>query len=544
MGLYHVLPFELPSSAITDGTKAPALNGEKLSLTVDDNGIFVNSESQVILADVGASNGIIHAIDTVLIPSWVSNTIVDRAVGSPLLTTLVDLVVQAGLVDTLSGEGPFTVFAPTNDAFVEFLGEGTDHTTLDMDLVSSVLTYHVVPGIYAASEIENGLSLTTVQGEEMTFSMMGTTAMVNGETIVATDILANNGIVHVIDGVLIPPVAPVDPQNVVDVAISNSDTFSTLVDFVVQADLVSPLASTQGITVFAPTNDGFAALASAAPTVVANLQTDEWVTHLQDVLLYHVFPDEKPSSAFTDGGTLITLNGEDLSTTVNGDGIFINSAEVVLADVGASNGIIHAIDSVLIPSWASNTIVDRAVGSPLLTTLVELVVQAGLAETLSGEGPFTVFAPTNDAFVELLGAGPDAGSSLDLQLLSSVLTYHVVPGIYAAADIENGLSLTTVQGEDLTFTTMGTTAMVNGETIVTTNILANNGIVHVIDGVLVPLEASAPVMMEASVEQSLDQNTLAMIESEQSSSASSFGTIIAATTAAVAGFGVAVGVVF
>jgi len=540
--LYHVLPVEVPSSAVTDGLTATALNGEDLSFSVNSDGIFVNSNSEVILADVDASNGVIHAIDNVLIPSWVSNTIVDRAVGSPILTTLVDLVIKAGLADTLSGEGPFTVFAPTDDAFIEFLGEGADLASLDIDLVASILTFHVVPGIYPASGISNGLSLPSVQGENVTFSLIGSTAMVNGETIVATDILANNGIVHVIDGVLVPTTTVADPQTVVDVAVSNEETFSTLVDFVVQAGIVEPLANTQGITVFAPTNDAFTALASAAPSVVANLLTDEWSTHLEDVLLYHILPVEAPSSAVTNGLSATALNGEELSFAVNSDGIFVNSdSEVILADVEASNGVIHAIDNVLVPSWVGNSIVDRAVGSPVLTTLVDLVIQAGLADALSGEGPFTVFAPTDDAFLEFLdGTDP---SLLDIDLVASILTYHVVPGIYSANQIENGLTLTTLQGENLSFSLMGSTAMVNGETIVATDILANNGIVHVIDGVLVPLEATAPVMMESAVAQSRYGN-LAMLYSEEASSASHYKTNFAAATAALVGFGVAIGVVF
>merc|ERR1712176_591736 len=201
---YHVLPVEVASSAVSDGLTTTALNGESLSFAVNSGSISINSGSEVILTDVSASNGVIHAIDNVLLPSWVSHGIVDRAVGSSLLTTLVDLVVSAGLTDTLSGEGPFTVFAPTNDAFLEFLGEGTDAGSLDLNLVSTILTYHVLPGIYSVSDIENGLSLTTVQGEDLSFSLMGNTAMVNGESVVSADILANNGIVHVIDGVLIP----------------------------------------------------------------------------------------------------------------------------------------------------------------------------------------------------------------------------------------------------------------------------------------------------------------------------------------------------
>merc|ERR1711935_273827 len=338
-----------------------------------------------------------------------------------------------------------------------------------------------------------------VQGDDISFSVMGDAKMVNGNTIVATDILANNGIVHIIDGVLEPTAtasisedtASGDSNTVVDVASSMSETFSTLVDFVIKADLVSPLNNTQGITVFAPTNDAFAALDE---DVVANLETKAWSTHLQDVLLYHVLPDEVPSSAVTDGLTAKALNGEFLSFGVNGDGISVNDgSEVVVPDVGANNGVIHAIDNVLIPSWVSTSIVDRAIGNEDLSTLVDLVGKAGLDTTLSGDGPFTVFAPTNDALVKLLGENVDTG-------------------IYSAADVANGVSLTTVQGDDISFSVMGDTKMVNGNTIVATDILANNCIVHIIDGVLEPT-ATASISEDTA---SGDSNTVVDVASSMS----------------------------
>merc|ERR1712194_328188 len=156
---------------------------------------------KIVAVDVEASNGVIHAVDNVIVPTWVSNSIVDRASASDILTTLVDLVVKANLAETLSGPGPFTVFAPTDAAFVEFL-DGGDASALDIAVVTDVLKYHVVEGIYTASQVTDGLKL--IQGEEITFTVADS-AMVNGETIVATDILANNGIVHLIDGVLTPP---------------------------------------------------------------------------------------------------------------------------------------------------------------------------------------------------------------------------------------------------------------------------------------------------------------------------------------------------
>jgi len=310
------------------------------------------------------------------------------------------------------------------------------------------------------------------------------------------------------------------------------------VDFVALADLVDALSTTQGITVFAPTNDAFSALIDAAPDVVANLQKEEWSNHLQNLLLFHVLPVEVPSSDVTNGLIATALSGEDLSFGVNGDGIFVNTgSQVVVADVDASNGVVHAIDNVLLPSWVTNNVVERAIASPILTTLVDLIVAAGLVEALSGDGPFTVFAPTDDAFLEFLGDGDEP---LDIDLVTTILTYHVVPGIYTASDIVNGLSLTTAQGEALTFSAMGATKMVNGEGIVAADILANNGIVHVIDGVLLPNVATASVAMEAALADSPDQSLSAL----NMDVSSGYRTKFAASTAAIVGFGVAIGLVF
>ena len=277
-------------------------------------------------------------------------------------------------------------------------------------------------------------------------------------------------------------------ETVVDIAVSDPDTFSSLVNFATLADLVDTLSTTNDITLFAPTNDAFTALAKAAPDVVSNLQTEEWQDHLEDLLFYHVLPDVIRSSAITNGLSATTLNTEDIDFTVtngNGGGIFVNEgAEVVAADVDAKNGVIHVIDNVLLPSWVSNSIVDLAKATSDLSTLVDLVVQAELVDTLSEAGPYTVFAPTNEAFAELL----DDGTSLSADQVASVLTYHVVEGIYTEDALVDGLALTTLQGEELVFRGIGNRVFANDERIIIPNILANNGIVHVIGGVLIPEE--------------------------------------------------------
>ena len=558
--LYHVLADEVPSSAVTDGLTVTTLNGEDITFTVNDDGIFVNSNSQVVAADVDASNGVIHAIDGVLLPSWVSNTIIDIAQNTEDLSNLVSLILFANpaIVEVLDSPGGYTVFAPSNLSwqalFDQFDVNAATLALLDQQegILTTALKYHVVDGVYGTGDIVDGLEVTTLQGETLTLSLSNDTASgftVNGLEILSSDILANNGVVHVIEGVLIPqeltdtdesevivpdsvsnatesepsesseePVVEEPTNTVVDVALSDPDTFSSLVDFVVLADLADALATTEGITVFAPINDAFAALTEAAPDVVANLQTEQWQSHLQDVLLYHVLADEVPSSAVTDGLTVTTLNGEDITFTVNDDGIFVNSnSQVVAADVDASNGVIHAIDGVLLPSWVSNTIIDIAQNTEDLSNLVSLILFANpaIVEVLDSPGGYTVFAPSNlswQALFDQFDVNAATLALLDQQegILTTALKYHVVDGVYGTGDIVDGLEVTTLQGETLTLSLSNDTASgftVNGLEILSSDILANNGVVHVIEGVLIPQELTDTDESEVIVPDSVSNAT-------------------------------------
>ena len=275
-----------------------------------------------------------------------------------------------------------------------------------------------------------------------------------------------------------------------EIIVVDPDNFSSLLGYFSQADLVDTLSNGQGITLFAPTNDAFKTLTGAASDVEVNLKTEEWQNHLEDLLYHHVLPTVVPSSDITDGLSVTTLNEDDIYFTVSttnggGTGIFVNTdAEVVEADIDAINGIIHAIDDVILPSWFSNSIMKLAEGTSDLSTLVDLVVQAGFSGTLSEAGPYTVFAPTNAAFLDSPFGG---GTSISADRLSSILSYHILKGIYADTDLRDGLILTTLQGEKLTFkSTKENGEFVNDKRIIIPNILANNGIIHIIDGVLIP----------------------------------------------------------
>lgn len=308
--------------------------------------------------------------------------IVDTAVAAGSFNTLVTAVQAAGLVDTLKGEGPFTVFAPTDEAFAKLPAEVLEAALADPEgLLTQVLLYHVVPGKVMSTDLSDGLEATTAQGEAVTFTIADGKAMVNNANIVAADVEASNGVIHVIDTVILPP---------------------------------SIVAAAEAAATPAATEEAMAeATATPAPTEEA-------------------------------------------------------MAEAAMADI-----------------------VDTAVAAGSFNTLVAAVQAAGLVDALKGEGPFTVFAPTDDAFAKLPQSTIDALLADPTGDLTQILLYHVVPGKVMAADLSDGLQATTLQGGAVTFKLSDGGAMVNDANIIATDIETSNGVIHVIDSVILPPAAEA-----------------------------------------------------
>ncbi len=278
---------------------------------------------------------------------------------------------------------------------------------------------------------------------------------------------------------------PIVDTTIAGVVSSNAD-FSLLKTAVVKADLVSTLSGAGPFTVFAPNNSAFAA--SGITSDVLNTLSS---AQLRNILLYHTIPSRILSSEVPAGpnAAVTAANGETLYVTKNANGIFVNGIKVIQADISASNGVIHAIEKVLMP--ATGTVVDVALSDTTFSYLVAAVTKANLVGTLSGAGPFTVFAPTNDAF---RAAGFPTIASIqaaDAATLSSILTYHVIAGRIFSSDLTDGEMPTTVNGGKVTIgLTNGATVKGNGNAtpsnIIATNILATNGVVHVINKVLLP----------------------------------------------------------
>ncbi len=504
--------------------------------------------------------------------------IVETAIASDDFNTLVAAVEAADLVETLQGDGPFTVFAPTDEAFaaaLDALGLTAEELLGDTETLTSILLYHVVEGAVPAEDVIglDGESVATVNGASVSIAVVDGGVVLNDSVnVVTTDVEASNGIIHVIDGVLLPPVdegdAEATPEATEDAGMEQMDAegtpeadmemteeadmeateeadmgdmeetgdvvetavasdFTTLVAAVQAADLVETLQGPGPFTVFAPTDDAFAAALDALGLTAEELLAD--TETLTSILLYHVVEGAVPAEDVIglDGESVVTVNGASVSIAVVDGGVVLNdSVNVVLTDVAASNGVIHAIDGVLLPpadgdmEEAADTeetadegeeevelmnIVDTAFADGNFVTLLAAVNAADLSDTLAEGGPFTVFAPTNDAFTALLESlDMSVGDLLtNTELLTTVLTYHVVEGEVPAEVVVtlDGQNVATLGGEEVSVAVVDGGVVLNDTVnVVATDVMASNGIIHVIDGVLVPpsvMEAMSAMDMEA-----------------------------------------------
>lgn len=327
---------------------------------------------------------------------------------------------------------------------------------------------------------------------------------------------------------VVPSFAQDEDPTIVDIVVAQTEAeepeFTVLLEAVLAADpaIAEALSNPDGLyTVFAPTDAAFVALLEELGLTAEELLADTDL--LNEVLMYHVAPIafDSTSIAELDGALLGTLlEGTAVSISAGEDGVFIDDSEVINVDITASNGVVHVIDSVLLPpmgddmmeedmeedmdeeemmeavSIAETVIAATEAETPEFTVLLEAVVTAGLAEVLTNNGPFTVFAPTDEAFAAALEAlGLTAEELLaDVDTLTDILAYHVVPGTFYAEDVIAGTEAmggslevaTALNGTTATIAFDGETATINEAIIIGTDIEATNGVIHIIDSVILP----------------------------------------------------------
>ena len=453
------------------------------------------------------------------IPVQEDGNIVETAQGNNGLSSLVAALSKADestnndLINALSNEaGTFTVLAPSNDAFTALLGrlDGFDsledfNTEQLQDLLATILTYHVASGAAVAStDLTEGMTITTLQGENLTVSLEGGAAFIDAEgeasNVVTADVLANNGIVHVIDRVLIPQAA-IDAlgatllNNIVDLAIATPFLTNLVAALgAANGDLPTVLSSDGPFTVFAPTDDAFAAFLEANNFATLG---DVPVDVLTQVLLNHVVEGSNFSTDLSTGyvSTLSTAGAADanLNMFVNiDDGVVLNggatnsgaSVNLDFANIKATNGVVHVVDAVIrLPN-----IVNHAVANPALTSLVGLLTADGntnFTDLLSDNTTdYTVFAPINSAF--------GAFTNPNENDINNILSNHVVPNAVAfssilvnsyvktAAENTDGDKLSLYINTDDGITFNGSSSVVAGNF----DIVATNGVIHAVNEVI------------------------------------------------------------
>lgn len=404
--------------------------------------------------------------------------------------SLAAALTRADLVSALQAEGNFTVFAPTDEAFAALL-EAIGQNSIDdipVEVLKQVLLYHVVPAKVMSSEITAG-DVNTLEGSSISLDIMNGVSVNNIMVKAPFDVEASNGVIHAVDQVLVPASVAQFVNTVLEPAYFNNN-FSTLIAAALKAELVETLLNTPNLSIFAPTNDAF----TAAGINVSETPKET----LAAVLTYHVVGAKVMSADIPREAA--TVNSNKLYFSVIESGAYINGNTMITAvDIESGSGVVHVIDQVLLPP--NGNIVETAVSlseqgeftslvAALSRTANEGSADQNLINVLNGDGPFTVFAPTNDAFQALLDSKDDWNtlSDIPLETLVAVLTYHVVPARAYDKDLAGALQngeLPTAAGKNLMIDLNNLTINTNS-TIIGVNTNATNGVIHVIDNVLLP----------------------------------------------------------
>jgi len=430
-------------------------------------------------------------------------TVVQVAQDNPELSTLVDAIVAADLVDALSGDGPFTVFAPSNSAFQKLDPDVLNNIIATPSLLTSLLQYHVVSGDVESGDLSNGPVQTLLSGQTIDVNVSGGVVTLNGSSMVTeADIDASNGVIHIIDEVLIPEDFYAQTLAMI---VSSSPDHTILLSALTKPELSDLLAAandpTQDLTVFAPTDAAFEAVLGALGMTSID---DMPVEVLKEIVTYHLLGGAVTSDQLSNGDVNTLLPGipggpefEFVTVDIT-DGVKINTANVTAADLKAVNGVAHVVDAVLLPSYITysiGTIAEVVQFNKDFTILNAALRKAELLETVAITDNLTVFAPDNAGFV---AAGITSLDGLEKEDLTPILTYHVLGAVVKAADLPASGIAATLNGENiyLGYLNQGR-VLINGLTEITAvDIEKSNGVIHVINRTLVP---PAPNVVEIAL---------------------------------------------
>ncbi|XP_054858415.1 periostin isoform X8 [Eublepharis macularius] len=465
----HMVDKRLLTKDLRNGlTVVSMYNNQNLHINHYPNGVVTVNCARIIHGNQIATNGVVHVIDRVLTP--VGNTIQDFIEAEDDLTSLRAAAIASGVMDTLGKPGHYTLFAPTNDAFAKLPRGVLERIMSDKVASEALMKFHVLNTLQCSEAIMGGAVYDTLEGNTVEVGCDGESLTVNGVKMVnRKDIVTTNGVIHLIDQVLIPDSA----KQVIELAGPQQATFK---DLVAQLGLASSLRPEEEYTLLAPLNGAFSE---------DTLTMDQRILKL--ILQNHILKVKVGLNELYNGQYLESLGGKKLRVFVYRTAVCIENSCMIRGSKEGRNGFIHVFRQIIQP--AEKTLHEVLKSDKRFSTFLSLVKAADLEEVLSQEGAWTLFVPTNDAFKGLTEQEKQKLIS-DINALRSILLYHLTRGVFIGSGFEPGVTniLKTIQGGKLYVKVVNDSLLVNELKSKESDLMATNGVIHVIDKLLYPAD--------------------------------------------------------
>ncbi|XP_077428515.1 transforming growth factor-beta-induced protein ig-h3 [Vanacampus margaritifer] len=486
---YHMIARRLTSEELKHGSSFSSMYQDfHVHVHHYSNGIVTVNCARLIKADQHATNGMVHVVDRVI--TAVSNNVHALVDVDDELETLRTAIAAAGLSNVLEGEGQYTVFAPTNEAFRKIPQETLNRILGDPVSLRDLLNYHMVKNVRCAESIVSGTPMETLQGAVLEVGCDGERLTVNGEAVVVKkDQLATNGVVHYIDRLLIPDSA----KTLLELA--ESSNVATASRMFVEAGLSHHLKGSEPLTMLAPLDDAF---------------TGRVGGDMGKVMTNHIVKGQLSSKSLYHNQELETLAGVKLRVFVYRNNLCIENACLAAHDKTGRYGTLLTVDHVLSPP--TGTLMDVLKADERFGVLVGAIQLAGMTELLNQPGALTFFAPTDAAFQAM--TQPEVNKLMrDRQQLSALLKYHLGEGMVVSGGVGAHTRITPLQGDKLELGVRNYTVFVNRVPVAHGDLMATNGVVHAVDSLVKPLPPK--------VEREQADGTPAHLRTSSSSSTSS-----------------------
>ncbi|XP_014894430.1 periostin [Poecilia latipinna] len=465
---YHTVNHRLMTKDMKNGMTVTSMyNDQAIFINHYPNGVVTVNCARIIHGNQIATNGVVHVIDRVI--RSVTGTIKDYLESEEELSSINNAVFIAGVMDKLGQPGQFTMFAPTNEAFDKLTPGFMESIFENEPVIKALVTYHLLNSVQCAEAIMAGSVYETEEGSTIEIGCDGDSLTVNGiKMVLKKDIVTSNGVIHLIDQVLIPDSA----KEVRELVGKSQSTFGDLVS---EMGLTSSLSSDTQYTLLAPLNAVF------TDEVMAD---DEY---LRIILQNHMLKLKISLSMLFNGQLLETLSGQLLRVFIYRTAVCIESACMVRGSKEGMNGALHVMTSLIKP--ADKTAFELLDADGNFKIFLSLMETAGLEDLLKQNGSYTIFAPTDEAF-EALGADDLDLLKGDVKALRNILLYHFSEGIIINGGLEAKVTnlLKTLQGKPLQLKSENNSIRVNSVEIPKSDLMATNGVVHVVKNVLYPAD--------------------------------------------------------